>query len=103
MPLQGLRKMPKTVLIINTYSEVTEKDRRAIREITRGAGMEIHYSEKATHYSLVILCGLVFRFSLTNPLAVAEGEIWFTRAGFSKKVFLDALNHYSNCEMRDGR
>jgi hypothetical protein len=95
-----LKKIPKTVLVLDTYNRITEEDKHAVEGIE--PGMEIHYEERATHYSLVILCGLVFRFHLNDPLVLTDAEIWFTRSGFSRDVFLDALNHYSDCEIRNG-
>lgn len=98
--LKGLRKVPKTVLIIDSYRTITENDKRKMRDI--GKGMEIDFEERRTHYSLIILCNVALRFSLVNPLSLAEGEIWFTRNEFSKETFVDALNYYSTCEIRNG-
>ncbi|ADM12474.1 uncharacterized protein Eint_101490 [Encephalitozoon intestinalis ATCC 50506] len=96
----GLKKIPKTILIVDEYNTITPEKKSKIKDSV--AEMDIDFEEEATRYSLVILCNTVLRFNLKNPLVLAECEIWFTRKTFSSKVFEDALIHYSECEIRNG-
>ena len=96
----GLRKVPRSVLVVDGYGTVTEEEARRVVDCV--SGVAIDFKERATHYSLVILCAAVLRLDLENPLALAECEIWFTREVFSSKVLADALEHYSQCEIRNG-
>lgn len=98
--LRHLKKLPKTILVVDTFFTVTEEQKKRTRMIM--AGVEVDFEEQRTHYSLVIFCGLVLRFGLGNPLSLAEGEIWFTRRAFSDRVLADALRYYSDCEIRNG-
>ncbi|KMV65306.1 hypothetical protein M970_101470 [Encephalitozoon cuniculi EcunIII-L] len=96
--IDGLKKIPKTTLIVDGYGTITEEEKRKIQ----GMKMNIDFEERTTHYSLVILCNTTLRFNLANPLILAECEIWFTRKAFSSRVFMDALIHYSECEIKNG-
>ncbi|KAG5860320.1 DUF5099 domain-containing protein [Encephalitozoon hellem] len=95
-----LRKIPKSILIVDGYGTISEEEKRKIKD--SAAEIDIDFEERTTHYSLVILCNTVLRFNLTNPLTLVECEIWFSRRMFSSKVFADALGHYSECEIRNG-
>lgn len=96
-----LKKLPRTMLVVDTYNTLTESDRDAIRAAVQD--IHVDFEERSTHYALIILCKAVLRFNLKNPLALAEGEIWFTRAIFSEATLQDALEYYSECEIRNGR
>lgn len=98
--LKGLKKLPKRILVVDTYNTTAEEYKKKIRDAT--TGIEIDFEEASTHYSLIILCSMTFRFNLKDPLTLADGEIWFTRKEFSRKVLMDALKHYSDCEIRNG-
>lgn len=95
-----LKKVPKTMLIVDGYGTISEEEKKGIKDSVMK--VDIDFEEKTTHYSLVILCNTALRFNLINPLTLAECEIWFTRKVFSSKVFADALGHYSECEIRNG-
>lgn len=95
-----LKKIPRTVLVVDGYGTITEEEMRMVRD--SAAGMTVDFKERVTHYSLVILCNAVLRFDLENPLTLVECEIWFARQVFSSKVFADALEYYSQCEIRNG-
>lgn len=64
---------------------------------------EIDFHPRDIQYDLVVVVNKVFRLSIDYPLSIAEAEIWFERgSALTKRIFMNALDHYSNCEIRNG-
>ena len=64
---------------------------------------EIDYSPRDTVYDLVVCVGKRFRMEIEHPFSIADAELWFERGSFvDRGVFERALEHYSECEIRNG-
>lgn len=98
--VSGLSKYPKTILVVDVYGTVTNQMKESVR--CQASGIQVDFEEMQTHYSLVIVCNNRFKFRVGNPLSLVDCEIWFSRKAFSLDVFIDALHHYSKCEIRNG-
>ncbi|KHN69747.1 hypothetical protein CWI42_051510 [Ordospora colligata] len=98
--VHGLNKYPKTILVVDMYGTTTNLMKDLVR--CQVNGTQIDFEETQTHYSLVIVCNNRFKFRVDNPLSLVDCEIWFSRKAFSLDVFIDALHHYSECEIRNG-
>lgn len=88
----ALKKIPRKILILcpNLKYHPT-------------VSSEIDFHPKDTRYDLVIVVDKVFRLSIDFPFCLAESEIWFERgSALTEQIFMNALEHYSNCEIRNG-
>lgn len=64
---------------------------------------DIDFEPKDKDYDLLVYVDKAFRLNLKFPFSIANSEIWFERGEvLTEQIFLRALRHYSNCEIRNG-
>lgn len=88
----SLKKIPKKILIIcpNLSYHPT-------------ISSEIDFYPKNTTYDLLIYVDKLFSLNLEFPFCIANSEIWFERGDtLTKNIFDRAIQHYSECEIRNG-
>lgn len=61
------------------------------------------FTKKEGIPDLVILINRVQRFYLEDPLILYKAEIYHSRSKFTEKMFMNALLHYSECDIRNGK
>lgn len=87
-----LKKIPRKILVLSPNLEYYPT-----------ISSEIDFDPRDTRYDLVIVVDKVFRLSIDFPFSISESEIWFERGGaLTEQIFMNALSHYSNCEIRNG-
>lgn len=65
---------------------------------------EIDFAPKDTVYDLVVCVGKCFRMHVDHSFSIANAELWFERGTvLTKAIFERAMQHYSECEIRNGK
>lgn len=65
---------------------------------------EVYFHPSDKKYDLVVIVGEALRLNTEYPFSISESEIWFERGKtLTKEIFENAITHYSNCEIRNGR
>ncbi|KAI4291666.1 hypothetical protein PAPHI01_0940 [Pancytospora philotis] len=90
---RAYKKLPQSILVC--ASDVRYEPKMDAR---------IDYQAQDCRYDLVVYVDLCFRMQLEHPFSIADAEIWYERGtAFTQAVFERALNHYSECEIRNGK
>ncbi|KAL6120411.1 hypothetical protein NUSPORA_02866 [Nucleospora cyclopteri] len=87
------KKLPKNILLV-------AKQTKFVSSI----GSCLDYECKDKKYDLLIYVDNAFRLELKHPYSISDAEIWFERGDcITEKVFNRAIEHYSQCEIRNGK
>lgn len=94
------KKLPSQVLVLDYLSPISDNLKKQI--ITYNKNINVDFNEQDKKYDLVYLCNYVFEFDLKFYQTVSTAEIIFKRRVFSFSVFMEGLQHYSECQIRNG-
>ncbi|WUR04522.1 uncharacterized protein VNE69_09077 [Vairimorpha necatrix] len=96
----GLKKIPKSILILDNIGIVSEDLKEKIRHLLPNTVVD--YEEQDRNYDLVFLLDYIFRFNLKYYKPISNAEIIFKRESLDMKIVTEGLAHFSNCEIRNG-
>ncbi|KAI5159419.1 hypothetical protein NEAUS03_0278 [Nematocida ausubeli] len=91
----------------DTFQNNHKKFCKSIGEYTKKVPyvdiMEFVSSNKSMFPDIVILCSDKTIFKTTSPFLLYSAELLHTRKDFSEDALIRALQHYADCEIRNGK
>ncbi|KAM0678103.1 hypothetical protein BDAP_001362 [Binucleata daphniae] len=106
------KKLPSFILIIDKFDSIREESLDILATKIANNDSTINkimlYNDCVTTKldgfpDLIILIDYVQRFNLHDPLLLYKAEIYHSRYKFTKNTLINALKHYSSCEIRNGK
>merc|ERR1712080_253343 len=99
-----LKKKPKLTLIVDNFGSLLDGETARLKnKYNLDKVVNINDLKEFEYPDLIILLSNTFQFSLKDPLVLYKTEICYYRKKFNEKVFYNSLQHYSECQINNGK